>query len=110
MQLKGLSYKEEVKLIYKQEGLKGFTRGYSGLLARDIPGFAIYFGSFEAWKTFLRVTNGPPDGMSKSSYNLRRFFSGGMAGVITWTIAFPADSIKTKLQTSTIQMSSWQLF
>ena len=25
------------------------------------------------------------------------FISGGFAGVITWTIAFPADTIKTKI-------------
>ena len=67
------------------------------MLVRDVPGFAIYFGSFEAFKTLLGVANGKAEQMSKSSYNLRKFLSGGLAGVITWTIAFPADSIKTKL-------------
>ena len=67
------------------------------MLVRDVPGFAIYFGSFEAFKTLLGVANGQTEQMSKSSYNLRKFLSGGLAGVITWTIAFPADSIKTKL-------------
>lgn len=49
------SYFEEITHIYKSEGMKGFTRGYTGLLIRDVPGFAIYFGSFEANKKLLGV-------------------------------------------------------
>lgn len=30
---------------------------------------------------------------------MRRFMSGGIAGCITWTVAYPADTIKTKMQT-----------
>jgi hypothetical protein len=54
----GISYREDISRIYKNEGLKGFTRGYTGLLARDIPGFAIYFGGFECFKTFFGVATG----------------------------------------------------
>lgn len=53
IELQGISYRQEIKLIYRKEGLAGFTRGYSGMIVRDVPGFAIYFGSFEAFKTML---------------------------------------------------------
>jgi hypothetical protein len=101
VQLQGISYGEELKMIYKAEGLRGFTRGYSGLLIRDVPGFAIYFGAFEGFKTLFGVANRKQDtGLSKGQTALRKFLAGGLAGVVTWTIAFPADTIKTKMQTA----------
>ena len=51
----GVSYRQELTLIYKAEGMRGFTRGYWGLLIRDVPGFAIYFGAFEGFKTLFGV-------------------------------------------------------
>jgi solute carrier family 25 carnitine/acylcarnitine transporter 20/29 len=91
-------YLEELTQIYKAEGMKGFTRGYTGLLIRDVPGFAIYFGSFEANKKFLGVhETGKYGELTASEVAFRKFISGGFAGVITWTIAFPADTIKTKI-------------
>ena len=32
---------------------------------------------------------------------LKKFMAGGVAGVCVWTISFPADAIKTKMQTNT---------
>jgi hypothetical protein len=45
-----MSYREEISRIYKSEGLYGFSRGYTGLLMRDSPGFGFYFCMFEALK------------------------------------------------------------
>ena len=44
------SYQEEIKMIYKNEGLRGFTRGYQGMLLRDGPGFGVYFFTFSVFK------------------------------------------------------------
>lgn len=54
---KSLSYREEIKRIYKDDGVKGFTRGYSGMLLRDAPGFAIYFCMFDFLKRSFGATN-----------------------------------------------------
>ena len=62
--LENLSYKEEFKLIYQNEGLSGFTRGYAGILIRDVPGFAIWFGAFEAFKELFRVDTDQPVGLT----------------------------------------------
>ena len=32
--------------------------------------------------------------------NTRKFFIGGLTAMVTWSLAFPFDSIKTRLQTS----------
>ena len=45
-----MSYREEIKDIYTKEGLKGFSRGYSGMLIRDVPSFALYFFLYDLLK------------------------------------------------------------
>ena len=45
-----------MKRIYREDGVKGFTRGYQGMLLRDGPGFAVYFCTFEALKRKLKVS------------------------------------------------------
>ena len=70
-----------------------------------MPGFAIYFGSFEAFKKLAGVSDDDKlqnnfYGLTEGQIAIRKFLSGGFAGVITWTIAFPADTIKTKIQTA----------
>jgi len=52
-----LSYIAETKRIYSTEGLKGFTRGYKGMLLRDGPGFSIYFGLYGYLKQKFGVTD-----------------------------------------------------
>lgn len=45
-----MSYREEIGRIYKNDGIMGFTRGYTGMLMRDSPGFGVYFCLFELFK------------------------------------------------------------
>ena len=45
-----MSYSQEIKRIYRVEGLKGFAKGYQGMFMRDCPGFAIYFTTYECMK------------------------------------------------------------
>jgi len=99
-----MSYMKEISRIYKREGIKGFSRGYQGMLIRDGPGFGLYFMVFENNKRRLGVSdqdriNHNYHGMSESQIGLRQAVSGGVAGCLTWTLAYPADTIKTKLQT-----------
>jgi solute carrier family 25 carnitine/acylcarnitine transporter 20/29 len=73
------------------------------MLLRDGPGFGLYFMTFEAMKRTFKVADNDRKehnfwGMSDSQVALRQFLSGGIAGMITWTAAFPADTIKTRLQ------------
>ncbi len=70
------------------------------MLMRDGPGFGIYFMGFEFNKRHLGVSDWDREhhnyyGMSESQISVRRFLSGGVAGCLTWTIAYPADTIKT---------------
>ena len=63
-----MSYREEMNKIYVNDGLRGFTRGYSGMFFRDAPGFGLYFCLFEAFKNLLGV-NPSQSNFAQLQYN-----------------------------------------
>lgn len=72
---------------YQCEGIRGIFRGLGATALRDIPGFSIYFVSYE----FLMRQKKDPG----FAYTL---FAGGSAGSISWIFTIPLDVIKTRLQ------------
>ena len=72
------------------------------MLLRDGPGFAVYFSAFGYLKTKLRVSDIDRDrnynGLSDIQVAMRKFLAGGLTGMITWTFAFPLDTVKTNMQ------------
>ena len=51
------TYRQLITTIYREDGMRGFTRGYKGMLLRDGPGFAIYFSAFGYLKSELGVSD-----------------------------------------------------
>lgn len=93
-----MSYREEIAKIYETEGLQGFSRGWSGMLIRDAPGFGVYFWLFELFKRRLHVYTREQDPHHNPiDIGARKFVAGGTAGVFTWFIAYPMDTIKSKM-------------
>ena len=75
------------------------------MLLRDGPGFGVYFAMFEVNKRKLGVSEKDRvdhnyHGMSQLQVAARKFISGGVAGCATWTVAYPADTLKTRLQSA----------
>jgi hypothetical protein len=74
------------------------------MLVRDGPGFGMYFMIFAKMKSLLGVAESDKahdyNGLSGFQVGLRQFVSGGTAGASTWCFCYPADTIKTKLQTA----------
>ncbi|AMD21542.1 HFL314Wp [Eremothecium sinecaudum] len=79
-------------------GISSLFKGSLATLARDGPGSAIYFASYEVTKAWL---NGGKDAneLSISSVCL----AGGVAGMSMWIAVFPIDTIKTTLQSSHVR-------
>ncbi|CAL8111332.1 unnamed protein product [Orchesella dallaii] len=79
-----------LKGIYRNEGglARGVFKGWGITLGREIPGFGIYFASYEA---MTRMGGGEVG-------TLGMMFAGGMAGVLSWIVTFPIDVVKTRLQ------------
>lgn len=71
------------------------TDSLSLILILDVPGSGMYFMTYEMLKKALT----PPDCTSLSP--LTTLFAGGAAGILNWTVAIPADVIKSRLQTGT---------
>ncbi|KAL7041396.1 hypothetical protein ACKWTF_000755 [Chironomus riparius] len=76
-----------LKHVWKHEGRRGVFKGLGITVARDVPGFASYFVSFEM---MMRQTSNP-----SAFYTL---MAGGLAGTFSWVISFPVDVVKSRLQ------------
>merc|ERR1712174_191893 len=91
---------ETVKRSFALNGVKGPFQGLGATLLRNIPANAVYFGSFECFK-----------GMACKQYNCKTsdlsvgalFSMGGLAGSLYWALLFPADVIKSKMQSDAIR-------
>eukprot|EP00658_Telonema_sp_P-2_P025956 TRINITY_DN20472_c0_g1_i3.p2 TRINITY_DN20472_c0_g1~~TRINITY_DN20472_c0_g1_i3.p2 ORF type:complete len:187 (-),score=28.73 TRINITY_DN20472_c0_g1_i3:248-808(-) len=74
------------------EGPPGIFRGLGSTLVREIPGNVAWFGVYELVGSLFRNKD---TGELPSSGCI---FAGASAGVAYWTLPFPADTVKTRLQ------------
>lgn len=90
------SFISSAKQIVKTGGVSSLFKGSLATLARDGPGSALYFASYEVAKKYLNTWNPSttPDQVSISNVCM----AGGIAGMSMWLAVFPIDTIKTKLQ------------
>lgn len=83
--------------ILREEGIRGLWRGGLGCLAREIPGNLSWFGAYETVLRTVQVMGGYE---RKSEVPTAWSALGGScAGVAYWAVPFPADTVKSKLQT-----------
>lgn len=80
--------------IREEEGVRGCFRGTIGVLARDVPGTAMYFGSFAYINSKLIEDGKGPDSLG----TMHLLFSGGCAGMLSWATNYPIDVVKTRIQ------------
>lgn len=84
--------------MYRTGGIRSIFKGSVATLARDGPGSALYFATYEYLKEKLTV---PGQKMSLLSISL----AGGSAGVAMWLGVFPIDTIKSTQQSSNVSVS-----
>lgn len=81
------------KKIYRYEnGIRGIYRGNVMTIFREVPSFAVYFGSY----AYLCELCGAID--EKAAHPLKLLLCGGTAGMLSWLLNYPQDVIKTRLQ------------
>ena len=88
-----------VRQLYKEGGIRSVFRGSAMTLARDGPGSAVYFATYEYVKRELtpKDANGKPSGdLSLTAVMV----AGGSSGVAMWIPVFPIDTIKSRLQSA----------
>lgn len=85
-----------VRQLFKEGGIRSVYRGSAMTLARDGPGSAAYFATYEIIKRNLTPKNedGTPGKLSLTAVCV----AGGAAGVAMWIPVFPVDTVKSRLQ------------
>lgn len=110
-----LSLRHVASDIFRQKGIRGLFRGGVGTMLREIPGTAVWLGGYEMMRHLFETQNQRKGNTtvsetscssttSSSTSSLspwQTIFSGGVSGVLFWTICFPADVVKTRQQVET---------
>ncbi|PGH11802.1 hypothetical protein AJ80_06960 [Polytolypa hystricis UAMH7299] len=96
--------------VFRHHGIAGFWRGQMGTLIRETGGSAAWFGSYECVSAYFRSRNplaplAPTHGLHDSPHEPpplpvhQQMLAGAAAGVSYNFIFFPADTIKSRIQT-----------
>ncbi|KAL4001828.1 Mitochondrial carrier family protein [Acanthocheilonema viteae] len=80
--------------MYRTSGIRAFYTGLLSTLCRETVGYFLFFGAYELSRFYLI-----PEGKSKSEIGiLRTALSGGIGGVVLWSVVYPVDVVKSRMQ------------
>ena len=85
------------KQLYREGGIRSVYRGTFMTLARDGPGSAAYFATYEYLKRTLTPKD-PETGLPGKLSLPAVMVAGASAGVAMWIPVFPVDTVKSRLQ------------
>jgi ornithine carrier protein len=92
-----------ISSIYRHQGLMGFWHGQMGTLIRETGGSAAWFGSYEGMSLLFRKWNKMAAQDSLPLY--QQMSAGAVAGMGYNFIFYPADTIKSRMQTEDVRES-----
>lgn len=70
-----------------------------------MPGYFFFFGGYELTREFLKR----PDQKKEDIGILRTMMAGSVGGICLWTVIFPADVIKSRMQVNNIKMNMFTM-
>jgi ornithine carrier protein len=85
--------------IFRTQGILGFWHGQLGTLIRETGGSAAWFGSYEGVK-MLFLRSDPAASHPADVKVWQQMAAGAMAGMSYNFVFYPADTIKSRMQTS----------
>ena len=88
--------------IYRHQGILGYWHGQFGTFVRETGGGAAWFGGYEGMKMLFKKNNTS----AKQDEDLpvwQRMASGSVAGAAYNFMFFPADTIKSRMQTEDVK-------
>lgn len=104
-----------IREVYRHQGIRGFFHGQLGTLIRETGGCAAWFGSKETITVAFRKLNArsaPSHSPTASATDLlplplwQQAFAGATAGMSYNFLFFPADTIKSRMQTSSVHSTA----
>lgn len=91
--------------VFRREGLIGFWRGQLGTLIRETGGSAAWFGGYEGVSSLFRSYNQTHSSKSGDSLPVyQQMIAGATAGISYNFLFYPADTIKSRLQTEDVSL------
>ncbi|KAF2857619.1 amino-acid transporter arg-13 [Piedraia hortae CBS 480.64] len=98
-----------IRDVFRQEGILGFWRGHIGTFFRETGGTAAWFGSYEfctAWfrRRITAATDQPEDRVVTIPI-AQQMMSGAAAGATYNFLFYPADTIKSTMQTGELSQN-----
>lgn len=82
------------KDIVRTNGIRGMFVGLSSTIAREMPGYFAFFGSYELTRQVLAKP-----GQTKEDIGWQRtMLAGSVSGIVLWLVIFPADVVKSRIQ------------
>ncbi|KAK4691039.1 hypothetical protein P7C71_g5879, partial [Lecanoromycetidae sp. Uapishka_2] len=95
--------------VFRHHGIFGFWHGQLGTLIRETGGSAAWFGSYECVSAMFRKYNVQPASRSNSAPDAKealaiyqQLLAGATAGVLYNFLFYPADTIKSRMQTEEV--------
>ncbi|PYH93588.1 mitochondrial carrier [Aspergillus ellipticus CBS 707.79] len=94
--------------VFRQDGILGFWRGQLGTLIRETGGGAAWFGGYEGVSALFRAYRVPSAEADKTKADAdklplsQRMIAGAAAGISYNFLFYPADTIKSRMQTEDI--------
>ena len=97
--------------VFRHNGLRGFWHGQSGTLIREAGGSAAWFGAYEGTKKFFKsrssqarvppsTPGAPAEGQAGPDLPMWQLAIAGACAGVSYNFAFyPADTIKSRMQT-----------
>lgn len=89
-----------IRNIYKNYGISGIYKGQMITLAREFWGYGIYFATYEA---LIQRTMGLEGKKRSEIQGWKQCLFGALSGYCLWTVIYPIDVIKSKLQTDNLE-------
>lgn len=83
-----------IQKISYDYGITGLYRGMTLTLVREIPSFAIYFGTFE----YLCIAMTPDGDGTGYIGPMSLLLAGGLSGISSWIFTYPIDVVKSRFQ------------
>ncbi|KAL2436730.1 Amino-acid transporter arg-13 [Exophiala dermatitidis] len=94
-----------VRTVFRTQGILGFWHGQLGTLIRETGGSAAWFGSYEGVKT-LFVKYDPSVSQVTDVKVWQQMCAGAAAGMSYNFVFYPADTVKSRMQTSAADIAA----
>ena len=79
--VENVKYRKAIPVLIHNEGFSGLYKGIGALLLRDVPGWGVYFWSYELLKGMFGIPEAKKNGTDNSMLNMAiKCWCGGVAG------------------------------